>query len=97
MRVQHAAARLPHRLLAERGYEVWSVYDEGAEVFELFASEDCNDYVGCATSRQEAMKAAREWIAERADEFDNTEPDEDLSNEFPHGEFPIAGHNYFPR
>ena len=50
----------------KQGLEVWQTWDEGAQVFELWASEACDDYIGCADTRTEALAVAREWFAERA-------------------------------
>lgn len=49
-----------------QGLEVWQTWDEGAEVFELWASAECDDYIGCADTRAEAQKIAREWFADRS-------------------------------
>jgi len=51
---------------ARQGLEVWQTWDEGAEVFELWASPECSDYIGCADTRQEAQQVARDWFADRA-------------------------------
>lgn len=45
---------------ADLDREVWIKWDEGAEVYELFASEGADDYLGCADTLQEARKFARE-------------------------------------
>lgn len=51
--------------IADRnGYEVWMAYDNTAEVYELFASEDGTDYIGCSDTKQEAKRFAKEWIDE---------------------------------
>lgn len=46
--------------------EVWQTWDEGAQVFELWASDACDDYIGCADTRAEAQAIARWWFADRA-------------------------------
>ena len=50
----------------KQGLEVWQTWDNGAQVFELWASEACDDYIGCADTRAESLDVAREWFAERA-------------------------------
>jgi hypothetical protein len=56
----------PTRILADKGFEVWMTHDSSAEVYELFASDACDDYIGCADTPDEALTVAREWIDERA-------------------------------
>ena len=51
---------------AKHGLEVWQTWDAGAEVFELWASPECNDYIGCADTRAEAQRIAREWLVDYA-------------------------------
>ena len=46
--------------------EVWQTWDEAAQVYELWASPDCDDYIGCADTRAEALTVARGWFADRA-------------------------------
>lgn len=46
------------------GREVWIKWDSSAEVYELFASEGADDYLGCADTVSEARKVAREWFSE---------------------------------
>jgi hypothetical protein len=53
------------KILAKHGYEVWMSYDHTAGVYELFASSEGSDYIGCADTRQEALKIANNWIRER--------------------------------
>jgi hypothetical protein len=59
----------PHRIAtdARQNLEAWCLWDESAEVYEVFASEECNDYIGCADTRFEAIKVARYWFAEQAE------------------------------
>ena len=45
--------------------EVYSVWDDGAQVYELFADENGETYVGCADTRAEALAVAREWFNDR--------------------------------
>lgn len=40
------------------GREIWAHFDKSAEVYELFASEDGSDYLGCADTLTEARKLA---------------------------------------
>jgi hypothetical protein len=42
--------------------EVWAQFDPTAEVWELFASKECDDYLGCADTLTEAKAVAREWF-----------------------------------
>lgn len=53
----------PVRLLTfpDMGREVWVKFDKGAEVYELFASEAGDDYIGCADTLTEARRVARDW------------------------------------
>jgi hypothetical protein len=44
------------------GREVWIHYDKDAEVYELFASADGDDYLGCADTIMEARFVAQEWF-----------------------------------
>ena len=46
------------------GREVWVNFDEGAEVYELFASSEGDDYIGCADTLAEARLIASEWFQE---------------------------------
>lgn len=46
------------------GREVWIKHDQSAEVYELFASEDGDDYIGCADTVAEARKVASQWFEE---------------------------------
>lgn len=46
------------------GREVWIKWDESAEVYELFASEDGDDYIGACDTVIEARAAARDWFNE---------------------------------
>jgi len=52
----------------DMGREVWAQYDESAEIYELFASEECDDYLGCADTKEECKSVARqianEWMGE---------------------------------
>lgn len=47
------------------GYEVWTVYDHDAKLYELFASEAADDYIGCADTYANACAFAASWIKER--------------------------------
>lgn len=46
------------------GREVWAKFDDSAEVYELFASDDGSDYIGCADTKAEALSVAREHFAD---------------------------------
>lgn len=43
---------------------VWIKWDESAEIYELFASENGDDYIGCAETVGEARAVARDWFYE---------------------------------
>ena len=49
-----------------QGLEAWALFDEIAGVYEIFASADGDDYIGCCDTRAECVIVAREWFAERA-------------------------------
>jgi hypothetical protein len=50
---------------ADLGLEVWAVWDEGADLYGLYASQDCNDPIGEASTMTEARQVARWWYEER--------------------------------
>ena len=60
----------PKRIMnfPDMGREVWAKWDADSQMYELFASEDCNDYLGCADTLAEAKKAAQaiadDWMAD---------------------------------
>lgn len=45
--------------------EVFVRYDAAADIYELFASSDADDYIGCADDLTEAKQFAQDWIDER--------------------------------
>jgi hypothetical protein len=45
----------------DMGREAWVKFDQDAEVYELFASKEADDYIGCADTLEEARQVAREW------------------------------------
>lgn len=49
----------------DMGLEAWIQYDHSAGIYEIFASEDGDDYIGCGDSIDECKKYAREWAEER--------------------------------
>ncbi len=51
------------RLILRRpgGFEVWAKWDDSAEIYELFASENGDDYIGCC----DTLKEARDYALER--------------------------------
>lgn len=53
------------KIATAKGYEVWAQYDSSADVWELFASEDGDDYLGCADTLQEAREAAQRINTDR--------------------------------
>lgn len=58
----------PHLIARDvkQGLEVWILWDETAELFELFSEPECKGYVGHADTREEAKLIARDWFADRA-------------------------------
>mgnify|MGYP001590734322 CR=1 FL=1 len=45
------------------GREVWAKFDQEAEVYELFASSDCDDYIGYSVdTMSEARIAATDYF-----------------------------------
>lgn len=46
------------------GWQTWARWDEGAEVWEIFASDTGGDYIGCADTIEEAKDAARDYFEE---------------------------------
>lgn len=51
----------------KNGFEVWGVWDVTAQVWELFASQEADDYIGCVDSIKEAEEFARDYFAENKD------------------------------
>jgi hypothetical protein len=49
---------------SDLGREVWVNFDKDAEVYELFASEAADDYIGCADTLKEAREIAQWWFEE---------------------------------
>ena len=52
------------KIFSSRHYEVWAKFDPTAKVYELFASRDATDYIGCADTKAEALKVAKRWVDE---------------------------------
>lgn len=50
---------------AKQGLEAWILWDETAEVFELFSDPECRGYIGHADTRTDARAVARDWFADR--------------------------------
>lgn len=48
------------------GLEVWAKWSNTAEVYELFASEAADDYIGCVDTLAEARRFAKDSFAEEA-------------------------------
>ncbi|MFC4484291.1 hypothetical protein [Cupriavidus campinensis] len=48
----------------DMGREVWAKWDEEAGIYELFLSQEADDYVGCADSVADARKVARDLAKE---------------------------------
>jgi hypothetical protein len=53
------------RIAKARNCEVWVRYDRTAGVYEMFASEEGSDYIGCSDTLTDAQAYAKNWIAER--------------------------------
>ncbi len=49
----------------DMGIEAWVRFDASAELYEVFASAECDDYIGCADTMREAHEVARQWFDER--------------------------------
>lgn len=60
----HATQMIAHD--RKQDLEVWARYDSDAEVYELFASEEADDYIGCADTMSECQIIARMWFDDRA-------------------------------
>lgn len=54
----------PTLIASKDNLEVWSLFDPTAEVYELFAEPECECCVGCADTRTDALRIAREWLNE---------------------------------
>jgi hypothetical protein len=52
----------------KNGLEVWARFVDsfGAQYYELFASEACDDYIGDAETPEDAKLVAQWWFADRA-------------------------------
>jgi hypothetical protein len=44
------------------GREVWAKFDDGAEVYELFNSKECDDYIDCVEFKSQCAAAARSYF-----------------------------------
>lgn len=49
----------------DMGLEAWAKYDHSAGLYEIFASEECDDYIGYADTIDEAKEFARQWAQDR--------------------------------
>lgn len=51
----------------KNGLEVWARFhgDFGAQYYELFASEACDDPIGDADTLEDCKLAAQQWFADR--------------------------------
>lgn len=52
------------KVFTKSGYEIWTKHDRLADVWEIFLSEDGDDYIGCADSLREAREMGKAWIKE---------------------------------
>lgn len=41
-----------------------AVYDQTADVYEIFADADCDSYIGCADTVAECRRIAQDWLNE---------------------------------
>jgi hypothetical protein len=48
----------PRLVARHRGNEVWAAWSEELEAYELFASKDCDDYLGAVCSDWSECKLA---------------------------------------
>lgn len=46
--------------------EAWALFDDDAQLYELFASEACDDYIGNADTLADCTAVAQAWFADRA-------------------------------
>lgn len=56
------------KILAKKGYEVWTRWDATAEVFELFSDSDAVGYIGFAETIAEATNIGTWHIEEQHSE-----------------------------
>lgn len=45
-----------------KNLQCWSTWDESAGVYELWSDPDCQNYIGCADTRKEALAVAFDWF-----------------------------------
>jgi len=55
----------PTLIASDKGFEVWAVWDDAAQLYELFADQDGESYLGCADTRAECRSVARYIIDDR--------------------------------
>lgn len=56
------------RIAARDGYEVWAGFEPTSQVWQMYASETCEDWIGDADTLEEARTFAEQWITERIEE-----------------------------
>jgi hypothetical protein len=49
------------KIYEANGREFWIAFDSTARVYEMFASRDADDYLGCFDTVQEAVAYAKAW------------------------------------
>lgn len=52
------------KILATKGYEVFTQYDQTADLIEIFADSTGETYIGCCDTDAEALIIGNEWILE---------------------------------
>jgi hypothetical protein len=57
------------RVAAKKGYEAYINYDASGGLWEVFTDTDCVGYIGCADSREDAVRVGRDWVAEQCEEY----------------------------
>jgi hypothetical protein len=51
-------------IATKKGHEFWVQYDEDAEAYEMFKSQEGDDYVGCFATIAEARAYIPQYLAE---------------------------------
>jgi hypothetical protein len=51
---------------AKQNLEVWATWSAEFQVYELFASEDCDDYIGACDTRGDAVRFARDYFLDQS-------------------------------
>lgn len=51
----------------DMGREAWAKWDADAEIYEVFASSACDDFIGDADTIEDAKQVARDWANDMMD------------------------------